>query len=298
MELRHLKYFLTLAEELHFGKAAKKLFIAQPPLSRQIKLLEEELGVLLFERKKRDIRLTEYGIFLKSEAEKLFADVNTITNKLQLIKEGSAGIIKIGYVGSALHSNFPYTLSEIKRQLPYAEIVLKELDNDTQINELKKKTIDIGFVRTPLEHDNMILKPLYSETFSLVISECHPLSHKKRIALKDFADEPFIGFPRSCSPSIRRSVLSICNSSGFSPRIVHETPQINAILRLVESNMGYSILPTNVKKGYNLKLRFIELAEYPERTEISLAYNPLNISSIASKAIKLINSFSTKNIFK
>lgn len=294
MELRHLKYFSTLAEELHFGRAAEKLFIAQPPLSRQIKLLENELGVLLFTRDNKKVRLTEFGKYLKTECDKLFSDVDGILNNMKLLKAGNTGTITIGYVGAVMHSFLPLVLRDIVKKFPDITTLLKELDNDNQMKELKNNNIDIGFLRTPVVSEEITMESIYTETLSIIISNDHKLAAKKKIALSDLAEEPFIGFTAKCAPGLRNSIVSICGRAGFVPRITHETSQINTILRLVESNLGYSIIPTSVKTGYRLNLRFVELNKDPERTEICMAYNSAKITPITANVIQLIHSFPFK----
>lgn len=294
MELRHLRYFSMLADELHFGRAAQKLFIAQPPLSRQIKILEDELGVMLFTRDSRKVKLTGYGEYLKKESDRLFAEVDGIVNNLKILKTGKAGSLTIGYVGAVMHSFLPMVLSEIVKKYPGINTRLNELDNESQMKELRNSSIDIGFLRTPLPGDDIIMEQVYSETLSAIISEDHPLAGKKKITLSDLSGEPFIAFTTRCSPGLRNSIISVCNRAGFVPRITHETSQINTILRLVECNLGYSIIPTSVKMGYNLNVRFIELNKYPERTEVYLAYNPSNDNPIIRNIIQLVNSFPFK----
>ena len=288
MELRHLKYFLALAEELHFGRAAEKLFIAQPPLSRQIKNLEEELGVELFQRTKKQVRLTGYGRFLKEEAVKLFQHVDSIKNHIRLLGEGHAGQIKIGYVGSAMHSVLPEVLSEINDKFPDIHTSMFELRNLDQIAALKDGSLDIGFIRTPITVEDLIIQPIFSETLSVILPLLHPLAASENIRLEDLAGEPFISFCRNCAPGLFDCIVGLCNKEGFSPRIVHESSQINSVVRLVESGLGYSIVPTSVKHGYNVRVRFYELDGYPERAELALAYSPGHRTPTSERVTELV----------
>ena len=288
MEIRLLRYFSVLAEELHFGKAAKKLYISQPPLSRQIKSLEEELGVRLFNRTKRNVQLTAYGKYLKHESYKLFNQIDIMKNHLQLMRYGAIGQIKIGYVGDFMHSIFPDILSELKHEYPKINTVLLESDSESQINALRTGLIDIGFVRTPIEVKDIIIKPIYKETFSLILSKSHPLSSRKKIPLKELADEPYIGFSPKCPAPLSKSVMSICNRAGFSPKIIHKALQINSIVKLVENNIGYSIIPIGPKAVFKENVKFFELKNYPERAEMSLAYNPKLIDEMSKKIVNLV----------
>jgi DNA-binding transcriptional LysR family regulator len=288
METRLLKYFSVLAEELHFGKAAKKLHISQPPLSRQIKGLEEELGVRLFNRTKRNVQLTAYGKYLKHESYKLFNQIDVMKNHLELMKNGAFGQVKIGYVGDFMHSIFPAILSELKQEYPKIDTILLESDTESQISALRTGLIDLGFVRTPIEVKDIVINPIYKETFSLILSKSHPLSSRKKIPLKKLADEPYIGFSPKCPPPLSKSVMSICNKAGFSPKVIHKALQINSIVKLVENNVGYSIIPIGPKAVFKENVKFFELKNYPERAEISLAYNPQLLDEISKKIVDLV----------
>jgi DNA-binding transcriptional LysR family regulator len=290
METRLLKYFSVLAEELHFGKAAKKLHISQPPLSRQIKDLEEELGVKLFNRTKRNVQLTEYGKYLKQESHKLFNQIDVMKNHLELMKNGAVGQIKIGYVGDFMHSTFPDILSEFKQVFPKIETILLEIDTESQISALRTGLLDFGFIRTPIDVKDITTKPIYKETFSLILSKSHPLSSRENIPLKELADEPYIGFSPKCPPPLSKSVMSICNRAGFSPKVIHRALQITSIVKLVENNIGYSIIPIGPKAGFKENVKFFELKNYPERAEISLAYNAKSIDEISMKVVDLVLS--------
>ncbi len=288
METRLLKYFSVLAEELHFGKAAKRLHISQPPLSRQIKELEEELGVRLFNRTKRNVQLTEYGKYLKQESYKLFNQIDVMKNHLESMKKGTVGQIKIGYVGDFMHSIFPDILCALKQSYPKIETILFESDTESQISALRTGFIDIGFIRTPIEVKDIIMNPIYGETFSLILSKSHPLSSRKKMPLKELAEEPYIGFSPKCPPPLSKSVMSICNREGFSPKVVHRALQINSIVKLVENNIGYSLIPIGPKAVFKENVKFFELKNYPERAEISLAYNPKFVDEVPMKVVDLI----------
>lgn len=287
MEFRQLKYFATVAETLHFGKAAERLHISQPPLSRQIKLLEEELGFLLLERTRRKVALTEEGKFVYQEAIKVLDHLRYIRETLGKISEGQTGRLRIGYIGSVMYSILPDILLQFSRQYPNVKTRLLEMTNEAQMEALIKEEIDIGFVRTPVFVEGIEMQKVFEETFSLVL----PTS--RRIGGKDFsgfqgkageflkvlAGEPFLAFTGACSRSVTDSIMNICKRAGFMPRVVHETSQINSIMRLVESGLGYAIIPSKVKEGYRLDLDFIELDEFEEKAELAIAYHPGNTNA-------------------
>lgn len=272
MELRHLKYFLTLSEELHFGKAAQKLYIAQPPLSRQIKELEDNLGVKLFNRTKRNVELTPAGKYLQAEAKQIFHQLDNVKEQIQSIGRGAYGQLKIGYVGAAMHSILPDILNRMNTGFPEVKILLFEMGNEEQKKALLSGALDVGFVRVPMIHEKLISKKICEETFSLIVSNNYPLAEKKKINLADFAKEQFISFSSVCGRSMTDNIISICHKAGFTPKISHETSQINTIIRLVESGIGYSIVPTNTRQVYNQNVKYVELKNYPERALLFLLY--------------------------
>lgn len=286
MELRHLKYFLTLADELHYGNAAKKLFISQPPLSRLIKSLEDELGVRLFERNNKHVSLTSYGVYLTAESQKLFQHVSMIKNHLELMKSGTQGQIKIGYVAAIMHSILPELLSKLKSNYPQINSYLYELENTSQIDALKSGDIDIGFLRVPTNDKELVFEHIHDDPFLLIISSDHRLSGQKTTDLIQLKDDPLITFSKTCAPL--RNVKNICKKAGYSPNIVHQTNQINSILRLVESNMGYSIIPSAVIKGYSLKVRSYDLSAYNEYTPLFAGYNRTNLTEAVQNFIEVI----------
>lgn len=274
MDLKKLRYFLVLAEELHFARAAERLFIAQPPLSLQIQQLEKELGVSLFHRTKRTVRLTPAGEYLRREAAGLLAQLEAMAGQVRLVAQGTLGHVRIGYVGAVMHTLLPSWLTELSRQYPHIRTTLEELPNQAQVDALKAGRLDLGFVRSPVAYDALASLPVLEETFSLVVSAAHPLAARAGLSLRDLAAEPFIAFSRECAPAMVDTILAVCSAAGFAPRIAHETSQINTILRLVESGLGWSVVPSGVRDAYRLNLRYVELTDTPARAEVSLLYNP------------------------
>lgn len=291
MEIKQLQYFLAVAEELHFNRAAEKLHIAQPPLSRQIQQLETEVGTILFKRTKRSVKLTVTGEYLKAETIKLLQHVTMIHNQIRLLEQGIAGQLRIGYVGAVMHSLLPNVLKELKIHYPEISTVLSELGNEAQIAALKNGQLDIGFIRTPMKVDNIVAIPICRDTFSIILSADHPLGTQDHIELRDLTSDPFICFSRDCAPGMVDQIIGICNQAGFSPNKIHESSQINTILRLVESNLGYSIVPSSVCCGYNLKIKFHELTHITDRAEISVIYNPALLNPLPQNVIKFVMEY-------
>jgi len=288
MDLKVLRNFLTLAEELNFGKAAKKLFMTQPPLSKQIKTLENELGVKLFDRTKKKVRLTEHGEFLKIEAHRLMIQADIIKNHIKLIRKDTSGQIRLGYVDDIIYTILPKILQELKKKYPGIDTVLSTLNTEFLINALRARMIDLAFIRSPILAADITVYPIYQETFALILHFSHPLTSRKNVRLIELADEPFIGLSRYSDLAIKNAVINICGKAGFIPKIVHEAAHINTIVQLVENNLGYSIIPSGIKPAFKTRVKFFELKEYSERAEISLAYIPDFLSGTARLTSELI----------
>jgi DNA-binding transcriptional LysR family regulator len=264
MDIRHLNYFLILAEELHFGRAAERLNISQPPLSRMIQQIESELGVLLFERTKRSVLLTSAGIELLEDAKQIVSQMVAVKKRLSVFGKGERGTLKIGYVGAVMHTELPMLLSKFIGQFPHINLQFEEQPNNNLLHGLNNGTLDVAFVRTWLHPENLDEKLLLSEPFVAVVPTKHSLAMKKKIFVKELKSENFITFSRECGPTIFDSFLVLCFNAGFTPQISHYASQLNSVLRLIESGFGVSLLPANIEMGYELKLKFIPLENVKE----------------------------------
>lgn len=214
-----------------------------------------------------------------------------------MLGEGRAGQRRIGYVGAAMHSILPDVLAEIRKTLPLVHASLFELRSLDQILELKTGKLDIGFIRLPTKVPGLCLEPVYSEPLSVVLPSSHPLARRKKFRLSDLADEPFISFGRECAPGLFDSIIGLCNREGFSPRIVHQSSQVNSVIRLVESGLGYSIVPASVRNGYKLRVRFRDLDRFPERAQLALAYFPEHLTPAAEIVIARVLNLGRKRGF-
>jgi DNA-binding transcriptional LysR family regulator len=288
MELRHLRYFLAVAEELHFGRAAERLGIEQPPLSRQVRNLENELGARLFDRTRRRVSLTAQGRFLKGEAARLLEQADLVRNNVRRVGEGASGTVRFGYVGAAMYSLLPSVLRLLRREHPGIEPQLVELGNDAQVAALRTGELDLGFVRSPLEASGLAMVPAFREPYALVLARGDALAQRARVRLGDIAEEPFISFARDCAPGMVDEIHAICRRAGFTPRLAHSTSQIHSILRLVESGLGYSIVPASVGAQQEFGVRFIDLLDIPERTGLSVLSNPVLQSPHVVRVLEVV----------
>lgn len=288
MELRHLIYFQAVAEELNYRKAAERLFISQPGLSRQIKQLEEMLGVQLFERDKKHVELTTSGSFLKGEVDFLINHLDSTKIQLKLIESGKVGELRIGFLGSASNRVLPDLLNRINAEQPMITTSLEELSNSMQVEMIQKDKLDIGFVRLASVPEDLEMRPILRDSFSIVVPQNHPIGESDFLSVSQFADESFILFSSDYSNYYYEQIMSICRDSGFSPKIRHKSVHALTIFRLVEKGLGIAIVPTSLQEGYDLKVRFMEIPGIPQFTELSVIWKPQNRNPALKKVLPLI----------
>ncbi|MNK05992.1 Hca operon transcriptional activator [compost metagenome] len=277
MELRHLLYFKTVAEELHFTKAATKLFISQPPLSRQIKELEQELGLQLFTRNNKQVTLTDAGKYFKSEVDAIFAKLEESKSIARQIHLSASGELKIGYISSVYQSYLAEILKAMRQEFPYIKTGLFEMPTISQIEALEQGRLDVGILRAPILSEKLVVKTLFFDPFIVVI----PLSEQRFNTNKELAEflkkSPFIFFNMEFAPHYNHKLIEICKRMQFAPDITHEANNVHSILQLVEAGLGVSILPLSLKKQYDhLKVSFVELKDIPVNTEVVVAYKATN----------------------
>jgi DNA-binding transcriptional LysR family regulator len=288
MELRHLSYFQAVAEELNYRKAAERLFISQPGLSRQIKQLEEELGVRLFDRDKKHVELTAAGAYLKGEVDFVLNHLATTKQQLLEIAEGREGELRIGFLGSASNQVLPDLLRKLNSKFPKITTSLEELSNQLQVEMIQKDKLDLGFVRLPSVPDDLELKVIFKDSFSLVVPKNHPIEFQNFKSVGQFAGESFILFSSDYSNYYYEQILGICRDAGFTPKIKHKSVHALTIFRLVENGLGVAIVPTSLKEGYDLKVRFMEIPGIPQFTELSLIWKPENRNPVLGKVLGMI----------
>lgn len=270
MDVRQIKNFLTLCETLNFRKAAERINIVQPALSRQIQLLEKELGALLFNRTKRTVSLTEAGIFFKREANRILQDLNkTIVQTVQL-HNGEAGEVKVTHASSAMNTVVPSFLVKVKHKWPNLKTIVQETSNFHQIEMLLTRKTDIGVAPNIILPPEVNSKILYRENFVLILPGNHPLAKKKFTDLSVLKNEIFILPQLATGIGYVETILQICRSFGFIPKVAHESAHSIAVVRLVEAGLGISIEPMSSVRSVNMNIKLIELKSIPQKTEMIL----------------------------
>lgn len=288
IELRHLRYFQVLAEELKYRSAAEKLFISQPGLTRQIIQMEEILNVSLFERSKRKVELTAAGSYLKAEVDFIFNHLEAIKTQLINIDQGKEAELRIGFLGSAAQKVVPELLLKLSQQYPGIQTTLEELSNKQQVELLEKHKLDIGFVRLPRVPDGMKTHSVYKDSFSVVLPKNHQLNSANFESVRQLREEPFIFFSSEDSPHYYDLIMSICEDQGFRPKVFHRSVHALTIFKLVEEGLGVAIVPSSLKEGYDVEVDFLEIKSIPQRTELFVIWKESNRNPALRHAIKLL----------
>lgn len=270
MELRHLRYFVTVAEELHFGRAAARLFIAQPPLSQQIQQLERELGVTLFARTSRRVQLTPAGTAFLAEARQILAGVERAAEAAKRAARGETGWLGIGFAASATYDLLPAVLHDFRAAFPEVALSLQELNAAEQASALREKGIHVGFARPYAPEPNAVIHAVQREPFLAALPDSHPLTHFAALRLAELADEPFISFPASPRPSYADVVRLACKGAGFTPRVVQEVREMQTALSLVAAGFGIALLPSSVQHLHRDGVAYRSLLEPAPRTELAV----------------------------
>ncbi|MCI0417855.1 MAG: LysR substrate-binding domain-containing protein, partial [Acidobacteria bacterium] len=219
MEIRHLRYFAAVAEHLHFGRAARQLSISQPPLSQQIRQLEEEVGVQLFWRNKRRVELTEAGSVFLKESRQILEQVGHAIRAAQRTSRGEIGRLVVGFVMSATCSVLPEVLQVFRKRYPGVELVLEESTTGGGLAALKDEKMQLCFLRLPVRDAALSFETVLKEALVLAIPKGHHLSKKAKVPLRWLAEERFILFPRSHGAGFHDQIVSLCHQSGFSPKV-------------------------------------------------------------------------------
>ena len=292
MELRHLKYFVAVAEEMHFGRAAKRLHIAQPPLSQQIMNLETELGVKLFDRTRRTIQITDAGIYFLKEAQQLLLHVERAAETARRIYQGQAGRLIVGFVGSVVHTFLPEGLRLFRERFPDVELVLQELNTAEQIRSLHARRIDVGFLYPDAQDSMLASQTLTQAPLMVVLPKKHVLSGRKSLHIRELAQEPFIANTRSSEPGVRDAFISLCHSAGFSPRIAQEAGNVQTVLGLVASGLGVCLLPDFIKSIRRPGVRYIPLSGSPPTVKLAAVWHSDNSSTLVKSFVTVIESSS------
>jgi DNA-binding transcriptional LysR family regulator len=295
IELRSLKYFVVVAEELNFGRAANRLQIAQPPLSRQIQRLERELGVELFERLNRRIQLTPAGHVLLQEARQLLLQVEQVISLTQKAGRGEVGQLVVGFEGSFSYDIVPFSFKAFQAQYPDVTLVVHEMTTGNQQQALLENQIDIGFVVPPIDNTQLSVETVLREKFVLAVPEAHPLATQSEVRIHNLVNEPFVMGPHEKQCGLYLQVLRICEEAGFSPIIVQETNEIQMLLGFVAAGLGISLLPASVRSFQRSGIAYCDLHPPVPEIELAIAWKTEHPSLVLQRFLAVVRDFSTQN---
>jgi len=290
VELRHLRYFVAVAEELHFGRAANRLHLAQPPLSQQIRKLEEMVGHALFIRTSRAVKLTSAGEVFLERARRTLRKVQEDVEEAQSIARGEVGYLRVGFVGSSMLTALPWMLGRYRREYPKVNLQLSEFHTSGIVQHLLDGAMDVGLMRDSGPTDGLVVEPLFSEAFVWVLPSRHPLAKRKRLGGGELRDEPFVMPPVIASRRAYDKLVSLCEECGFRPQVVQVAPQCLTILRLVGAGIGVTVAPACVQRIATPDVVFLRLQHNQTRSDIELAYRSGEDRSIVKTFCALARS--------
>ncbi|UXZ96880.1 LysR family transcriptional regulator [Pseudomonas phytophila] len=251
MELRHLRYFIAVAEELHFGRAAQVLGISQPPLSQQIQALEQELGTRLFDRTNRRVELSEAGRLFLDEARLVLAQVDKAADVARRVRLGELGELKIGFTTSApFTSSIPQAIFAFRQRFPAVHLALQEMNSMEVAAQLEDESIQVGIMRPLALPESLVVVELLREPLVAIINAGHPLaqSNEQGLHLSELANEPFVFFPRTYGSGLYAQLMDLARAAGFTPLITQEAGEVMTIIGLVAAGLGVTVLPASYRR--------------------------------------------------
>ncbi len=289
MELRHLRYFVAVAEELHFTRAAERLGIKQPPLSLQIRQLEREMGTSLFRRETRGVKLTEAGALLLDEARRILDQVERTKTGVQSRARGETGHIHVGFAGATYVQRLvPGIIRAYRERYPGVVVTPEQSNTARLIAALQAGEIDVAFVRPPIiDGEGVALDPLIDEPMMIVLPEWHPHAGDPSMPLAALAPETFILFPRAIGPGMHDAIIASCQRAGFSPKLGQEASQTVSIIHMVAAGFGVSIVPRSLEQIHAEGAVYLRIEGEAPRAPISLAYRRDDRSTIVRNFVTL-----------
>ena len=284
LEVRQLRYFLAVADELHMGRAAEKLHISQPPLSRQIQQLEQQLGFALFHRRRRRLSLTEAGEQLRGDAGRWLAELDRLQDNACQVAVGRRGRLRVGFVSTALYGLLPALVRGFRRHFPDIDVELHELTGDAQQSALADGMLDLGIVLCPDPGPGLRAATLHAEPLALCLPARHPLTRRRgAIRAAWLRGEPLVCFPRHLSPGLHDRIMAVAGRSGFTFRITQHAIQMQTIIGMVSAGVGVAVVPDCMRGLKRAGVSYRALAAVPSQVETALIW-PANRQSAVRQA--------------
>jgi DNA-binding transcriptional LysR family regulator len=280
VEFRQFRYFIAVARELSFTRGAKCLHVSQPPLSRQINALEEELGVRLLNRNKHRVSLTEAGRVFLIHAQDVVERMEAAATMARQVAQGEIGSLVLGYGGVAAYTWVPAILKAFRRQYPAVKVTLDQLPLMDHMDALRSRRIDIGFVLMPFDDRSVSVEPLRRDTLVVAVASDDAVARQSGVRLRQLANRDFVMFPRTRAAAYHRLVTELCRQAGFVPRIAKETAAMESVIGLVASGLGVAIVPSMAQRIHVRDVSFVPLQDKAARIEFAFAWNKDNLSPV------------------
>ena len=293
IELRHLRYFVAVAEDLHFGHAAVRLHLAQPPLSQQIRKLEEIVGHRLFVRTSRAVKLTSAGEVLLDRARRTLREIQNDLEEARSVGRGEVGFLKVGFIGSGMLTSLPQMLRHYRTQHPRVNLQLREFYTAGAVQALAEGSVDVGILRDSGPAEGLEVETLFSERFIAVLPASHKLAKRKTLSAAELRNEPFVFFAPGVGRRAYEKPVSLCEAHGFRPQVVQEAPQWLTILRLVGAGLGVTIAPACVATIAAPDVVCRKLREAGVASDIELAWRTGDDRAIVNTFCKIARSHVT-----
>ncbi|WP_246797373.1 LysR family transcriptional regulator [Burkholderia perseverans] len=290
MELRHLRYFLAIAEASNVTRAAERLGIGQPPLSQQIRNLERELGVELFRRTAHGVVLTSAGEAFRVEAARTLDDAARAMRAARQAGSGETGSLRLGFTASAVFNPVvPALIQRFKAAWPAVEVTLEEANTPSLVRRLLDEQLDAVFVRPGVEaFDGIRLRAFADEPMKLVVPAVHRFAKRRRVALDALADEAFVLVPGPSGATLYAEILDACRRAGFTPRLAQEAPQISSVINLVAAGFGVSIVPAAFEQVRVQGVRYLDIDGVPAVARLALATRDREREAVVANLIALL----------
>lgn len=280
VELRYLTAFIAVAEELHFGRAAKRLQMAQPPLSQQIRQLEKELGARLFDRNTRSVRLTGAGESLLEPARGVLEGVDFAVRAAKAAGRGEYGRVTVGFAGASSHETLPLLTRAVRAAHPGLELVMRgQTYANVALSRVVDGSLDLGFVRLPVTSPEVRTRVIEEEELICAVPSDHRLAARDEVPIEELAEEPFVSFPANAGSTLRDALVKACVTGGFNPRVVQEAPDSYTILALVAAGVGVTLTLTSCQHIQQTGLVYRPLSGEPTKLRAALAWRSDNSSA-------------------
>jgi DNA-binding transcriptional LysR family regulator len=272
IDIRHFRYFQAVAQELHFGRAAARLCIAQPALSRQIQQLEEELGTPLLRRTQRRVELLAAGQVFLDRTNMILDEIERALIDARRTGAGEYGRLSVGFIHSSTYGLLPSIIERFRHLYPDIELELHEMPIGEQHVALARGVIDIGLLRPQPAPAELEIQAVLEDPFLAAVPQTHPLAKRQSVRLKELAGEPMIMFPQRGSPLFHSRIMAMCERAGFTPKVVQQATQIHTVAGLVGAGIGLAIIPATVCNLHPRGVHFLEILDRPEPVHVALGW--------------------------